>query len=131
MVMTEPRIKAFAEVDDVKRTHQTWAAERHETDLFDPSVVKMWALRFPRSIIFPTSQGAFFVTSERYNPAQSRRYTVRFATLSGKISTIGGFREYADWNSALNAAQIKSLTFADGCQACRRVGHMPTEACLP
>lgn len=67
-------------------------------------------MRFFRSRIghkaYPVSDGAFFVTSERYDDDSPRLYTVRRAYDSGEIETVGEFQGYATLEQANTAATL-------------------------
>jgi hypothetical protein len=83
----------FRTLNDVKR--RSAEAGSH---FFDRASMRFFDSRVSARI-HPSANGAFFVTSERYE-SDPRRYTVRYITVRGFIRTVGDFQAYA---SALEA----------------------------
>ena len=72
-------------LDDIKAAHSGhW---------FDADNMKFFSSR-ASSRVYPTPTGTYFVTSEQAGTDAPRRYSVRFADLSGDIVTIGQFQGY-------------------------------------
>ncbi len=52
--------------------------------------------------LYVTPDGGYFVTSERAPYSSGRKYTVRSATLHGRIGTVGKFQQYTSREDAEN-----------------------------
>lgn len=72
---------------------------------FDASTMRFFSSRvIPR--VLPVDDGAYFVTSERYDSAP-RLYTLRRAYDDGRIETVGEFQQYTNSAAAFKAAQAE------------------------
>lgn len=90
----EPNPGGFRTMADIKRANK--AAGRH---WFDKG-----ALAFFRSKIEPKVYGGrYFITSEQFDDAAPRRYSVRMAEPDGSISTVGEFQAYDGRGAAEDA----------------------------
>jgi len=87
---------------------------------FTPDAMRWWHSRVSDTV-WPVTDGAYFVSSERPSPDygtwEPRRYTVRFCSDAGSIDTIGNFREH----DTLAQAKRHARAAAD-------VHHMPRPA---
>ena len=67
------------------------------------------SMEFFDSIVYPEliqhPEGAYFVTSEKFDPLTSRLFTVRFAWPTGEVSTVSHFQGFATKEEALDWAR--------------------------
>jgi hypothetical protein len=54
--------------------------------------------------VFPSSDGAYFISSEQFSDKAPRLFTVRFADSGGAVSTVGAFQEFETLENARRAA---------------------------
>ncbi len=87
-----------------------WANKAIGHHWFDESSMAFFdSILYPELVQHP--EGAFFVSSEREDFNSPRRYTVRFARLTGEVNTVGtflGFNTKAEalkWASEYEADQ--------------------------
>jgi hypothetical protein len=81
----------YSDIDSIK-----YDARQNGSHFFDPS-----AMRFFNSRILPTVYGGrFFITSERFDDATPRAYTVR-ECLNGEIRDVSSFQEFASRSAAV------------------------------
>lgn len=78
----------YKDLEAIKAANE--AAGRH---WFSKDTMRFFRPRVS-SKIWPVSNGAYFVTSERCGD-DPRMYTVRFVDATGHINTVGGFRAHA------------------------------------
>lgn len=71
---------------------------------FSPDTMRFFRSRVGFRI-YPVKDGAFFVTSERYDDNAPRLYTVRRAYDDGRIETMGEFQGYGTSAEANRAAR--------------------------
>lgn len=69
---------------------------------FDASSMRFFDSRAPRSTV---DGSRYFVTSERFDYSSPRLFTVRYASVSGEIDTVGEFQGYASRAAAVAAAR--------------------------
>jgi len=122
----------YKTIEDVKAADK--AAGRF---FFEPHSMRFWGARVS-SRIHPVANGAYFVTSETDIEGNDRRYSVRFINESGKISTVGEFRQHAALRQAHAVAKgLADATGLDGysdygtiwvCQYCM-LSHANGECC--
>lgn len=75
----------FNNIEDVKKAHK--AAGGH---WFDESSMEFFdSIVYPELIQHP--EGAYFVSSERFDSKSPRLFTVRFAHFNGEVETVGPF----------------------------------------
>lgn len=79
----------FQSIDDIKQANQ-----EHGYHWFDQD-----SMEFFDSIVYPNlvqhPEGAYFVSSEKFDSRAPRLFTVRFARLTGDVSTVGPFQGFA------------------------------------
>ena len=80
------------------------ANERAGQNWFAPDTMRFFNSRVLSDVI----GGRYFVTSERYDNASPRLYTVRIANDDGTIDTVGEFQRYDTADKAKRAAWRKS-----------------------
>jgi hypothetical protein len=68
---------------------------------FDRETLRFFNTRIESSLI----AGEYFITSERVDDRDRRRYSLRRAKPDGTVETIGAFQAYASKSEALNAAR--------------------------
>ena len=75
---------------------------------FTPDALRFFSSRLPKSVL-PVDNGALFVSSERFERTEPRRYSIRFIHDNGKVETVGEFRQYATRGGANNRAHRLQL----------------------
>ncbi len=70
---------------------------------FDRSTLRFFSSRISEHV-YPTRDGAYFVSSERFDMTTPRLFSVRFCSDAGAIDTIGEFQQYASRSGAHAAA---------------------------
>lgn len=70
---------------------------------FSPDTMRFFCSRVSRKV-YPVADGAFFVTSERYDNNSPRLYSVRFAWTNGDTETVSEFQQYKTSKAAHRAA---------------------------
>jgi hypothetical protein len=76
---------------------------RHEAEQVTEYFFSRFTLRFFDSRIgkfYPTPDGAYFVTSERFDYESPRMWTVRHITDAGAVTTVGEFQQHANRRTA-------------------------------
>jgi len=101
---TFPRYRTIDDIQDRNRR-----AGHH---YFSPDTMRWFNSRVSDTI-YPVTYGAFLVTSERRDHETPRLYTVRFADLTGRISTMGEFQQYRSLSGAHAAARRLATQYAD------------------
>lgn len=89
----------YKTIEDIRAAH-----EAEGLYFFAPSTMRYWKSRVS-SRIYPVSTGAYFVTSETDFHGDDRRYTIRFADSSARITDVGEFRQYKSASGAHKAAK--------------------------
>ncbi len=74
---------------------------------FEPSTMRFFHTRLPRTGYMSGSGLFFFVTSESQGYGHPRRYSIRCMELNGAIRTIGDFHSYPNQATAL--ASLKAM----------------------
>lgn len=99
----------YATIDEIKQANR--AIGHH---WFEPAAMRFFRSRVSATV-YPTPNGAFFVSSERGSHQTARRYSVRFCDARGRIETVDEFQAYA--------------TARDAHAACERFAYAVARAC--
>lgn len=87
--------KSIAEIKAANKAAGLYWFDKDSMNFFDSIVY---------SEVFPSSDGAYFVSSEKFDDKASRLFTVRFADSGGAVSTVGEFQEFETLENARRAA---------------------------
>lgn len=91
---------AFATIAQIKAANR--AAGNH---FFDADTMEFFRSRVEGGVI----GGRFFITSEQFDDAAPRRFTIREAREDGSIETAGEFQSYATREEAASTIQQSNL----------------------
>jgi 3-methyladenine DNA glycosylase AlkD len=90
---TKPDFKRLAQVIKTnKAIGDNW---------FDRGTTEFWYSLIESKLL----DSRFFITSERFNEVEERKYSIRIANKDGSIATIGTFRAYNSKDEAMNAIE--------------------------
>lgn len=76
---------------------------KHKGHFFSPGAMRFFNSRVC-SDVFPTKNGAYFITSEKFDYKSPRLYTVRFFDLNDDIKTVGEFQGFETKAQAVSFA---------------------------
>lgn len=88
----------FKSIEEIEEAHTGHWFDKASMEFFD-------SIAYPELVQHP--EGAYFISSERYDGGSPRLYTIRFASLDGEISTVGPFMGFNSKADALVAASLK------------------------
>ncbi|HEY6021303.1 MAG TPA: hypothetical protein VIY48_15780 [Candidatus Paceibacterota bacterium] len=84
----------FNSIEDVKEAHKAAGGHWFDKD----------SMKFFNSIVYPEliqhPEGAYFISSERFDSGSPRLFTVRFASFDGSIATVGEFMGFGSKDNA-------------------------------
>jgi len=96
---SHPQTFTYRTIEDVKRANRQVGGH-----WFDADTMRWFNTVIESRLI----GGKYFVTSERMDRDQPKRYTVRRALPDGGVDTVGEFQQYMDVENARLAAKIES-----------------------
>ena len=76
---------------------------KHKGHFFSPGSMRFFNSRLCHEV-FPTKNGAYFITSEKFDYKSPRLYTVRFFDLNDDIKTVGEFQAFETKAQAVSFA---------------------------
>lgn len=89
---------AMESIDDIITVHKVAGG-----NWFDFDEMKYWGTQAHDHVVSEGEKGSYFISSEPDFYGEDRRFTVRYCTMKGKISTVGEFRAYATEREAKDA----------------------------